>query len=189
MNKIKKSYQNSLFFITILFFLLSIVNISLAALGIVCFIIPFVQYAIYKDKVWCKFYCPRAGLFNRLLSKISLKKKLPKFMTGNRIKKGVLIYFCINMFFVIMSTIMVSIGRIAPLEELRLLIIFRVPIVLPQLMYISAPDFIVHFGYRIYSVMLTSTIVGLILGFIYRPRTWCIICPVQTITSIKPKVK
>lgn len=87
MKKIKKSYQNSLFFITILFFLLGIVNISLAVLGLICFTIPLVQYAIYKHKIWCKYYCPRAGLFNRLLSKISLKKKLPKFMTGKRIKR------------------------------------------------------------------------------------------------------
>lgn len=184
----KVNYQDKLFVITILFFLTGFIHISFAAIGLICFILPFILFWVYKDKVWCKYYCPRAGLFIQLLSKISLKKKLPKWLTGKRIKNIVLIYFGINMFFVTMSTIMVSIGRIEPLEQLRFMIMFPLPINMPQLLNLAVPAPLLHLGYRIYSVMFSSTIIGLLLGFIYMPRTWCIICPIQTLTTkSKPK--
>lgn len=185
MKKTRVNYQNTLFIVTIIFFVLGIVNISFAAVGILCFIIPLVQYAVSREKLWCKYYCPRAGLFVRALSKISLNKKLPKFITGARFKKAVLIYFSINLYFILMSTVMVAFVGMAPMEHIRFFIAFALPINLPQLVDVAAPGFLVHFGYRMYSVMFTSTLIGLVLGFIYTPRTWCIFCPIQTITTPK----
>lgn len=183
MRKILKNHQDTFFVITILFFILGIINISLSIIGILCFVIPFIQYYIYKEKVWCKYHCPRAGLFNKLLRKISLKKKIPKLFTTRRVKEIVVIYFAINIFFAIMSTIMVTVGRIEPIDYVRFLIIFKAPFTLPQLLSLHAPDALLHFGYRIYSMMFTSIAIGLILGFVYKPRTWCIICPIQTLTT------
>lgn len=187
MKKTRVNYQNTLFIVTIIFFALGIVNISFAAVGILCFIIPLVQYAVNKEKLWCKYYCPRAGFFVRALSKISLNKKKPKFITGAKLKKAVLIYFTINLFFILMSTVMVGFVGMAPMEHIRFLIAIALPINLPQLVNVAAPDFLIHFGYRMYSVMFTSTVIGLVLGFIYTPRTWCIFCPIQTITTPKQK--
>ncbi|GAA0178317.1 hypothetical protein SH2C18_13900 [Clostridium sediminicola] len=181
------NYQNSLFVITILFFILGIFHISFSILGFLCFIIPFIIFGIYKDKIWCKYYCPRAGFFMRFLSKISLKKKLPKFFKTKGFKRGVVIYFSINIFFVIMSTIMVSKGRVAPMDKIRFMILFTIPFDLPQFLNLSVPNGLIHLGYRAYSMMFTSTIVGLILGILYAPRTWCKICPVQTLTTVKKK--
>jgi polyferredoxin len=88
-----------------------------------------------------------------------------------------------------MSTIMVSIGRIAPIEQIRFLIVFGLPINLPQFISTSAPDWLIHFGYRMYSVMFTSTTIGLILGFIYSPRAWCAFCPIRSLTTQKKKAE
>lgn len=187
MKKQNINYQNTLFFITILFFIIGIVHISFAIIGLACFIIPFILFGIYKEKIWCKFYCPRAGLFSRIIGKISLKKKIPKFITSKRMKNGVLIYFGINMFFVLMSTLMVALGKIAPLNEIRFLIAFTLPINLPQLLTISPPSVLMHLGYRVYSIMLTSTTIGIVLGIIFAPRTWCIICPIQSLTTPQKK--
>ena len=32
--------------------------------------------------------------------------------------------------------------------------------------------------------MLTSELIGLILMFFYRPRTWCTFCPMGTVTQV-----
>ncbi len=189
MKKPQKNYQNILFIITIIFFILGMVHISFAAVGLICMVVPLVQFAIYKERIWCKYFCPRAGFFTAVLSKISLKRRLPKFFIGRRFINGVLIYFSINLFFITMSTIMVSLGRIEPIEQIRFLIAFGLPINLPQFLSINAPAWLIHFGYRMYSVMFTSTTIGLLLGFIYSPRAWCAFCPIKTITTQKKKPK
>ena len=180
-----KNNQNILWIITVLLFILSFVNIGFMSLGIICFIIPFVQYMKYKDKVWCKYYCPRAGFFTKMLGKISLKKTIPRSLRSEQIKTIVLYYFLINIFFITMSTIMVFLQRIPPIDELRLFIVFGTSLQLPQLIHWNIPPVLLHFSYRMLSVMVTSISVGAILGFIYMPRSWCIICPVMTLTNKK----
>ena len=183
----KINYQDKLFFITILFFLIGFVHISFAVIGLICFITPFIVFWIYKDKVWCKYFCPRAGFLSNVIGKISLKKPLPKWITGKRIKNIILIYFGMNLFFITMSTIAVSAGAIEPIEQVRFMILFPLPITMPQILDIAAPAPLVHLGYRVYSVMFSSTVLGIILGIIYKPRTWCVICPIQTLTTTKNK--
>lgn len=181
------NYQDRLFFVTIIFFAIGFIHISFAIIGLICFITPFILFAVYKDKIWCKFLCPRAGFFNKTLGKISLKKKLPKWLTGKRIKTIVLWYFGMNLFFITMSTIAVTLGRIEPIEQIRFMILFPLPLKMPQLLNLNVTAPLVHLGYRVYSVMFSSTITGLILGFMYAPRAWCIICPIQTLTTVKTK--
>jgi polyferredoxin len=183
------NYQDSLFIITILFFVLGIVNISFSILGLLCMMIPFILYFIYKDKIWCKYYCPRAGLFLKILSKISLRKKLPKVLKSNNLKKGVVIYFVFNLIVIIISTIKVYSGIILPVEHVGFLFLFKVPISLPQLIDFTMSSWLIHLGYRIYSMIFTTTVIGIVLGILYTPRTWCVICPVQTLTSINKKKK
>lgn len=183
-----KNRKNQLFFVTLIFFGLGFLHISFAILGLACFITPFILYWKHGDKVWCKYYCPRAGFLTKVLGKISLGKKPPAFLSGPKLKKGIIIYFTINLFFVTMSTIMVSLGRIEPIEQIRFLIMFPLPFTMPQVLNLSVPANIIHLGYRVYSMMFTSTIVGLLVGFLYRPRTWCGFCPVQTLTTKSRKV-
>ena len=178
-----KSIQNQLFFITLLFFALGFIHISLSLLGIACFVLPFIQYIKYKDKVWCKYYCPRAGYFNRLIASLSFGLKAPKVLFSKKVKKGVVVYFAINLLFVTMSTVMVTLGRVAPIEQIRFMIVLALPFQMPQLLDLQVAPNVLHLSYRIYSMMLTSTIVGSILGVLYHPRTWCGLCPINTLTT------
>ena len=163
------------------------IHISFSILGLICFITPFIQFYIYKDKVWCKYVCPRAGYFNVLIGKINIGLKPPKFFNKIGVKKAVVTYFGLNLFFITMSTIMVALARINPIEEVRFLIIFSLPGQLPQLLDLVLPSPLIHLGYRVYSMMFSSVVVGTIIGILYRPRSWCVICPVNTLTS-KSKV-
>jgi polyferredoxin len=41
-----------------------------------------------------------------------------------------------------------------------------------------------HLSFRVYSMMFTTTVIGLLFGFVYKPRTWCMVCPVNTISDM-----
>ncbi len=178
-----KNIQNRLFFATILVFIIGMVNISFTLLAFVCFITPFVLYFKSGKPLWCRYICPRAGMFTKFLSKISLKKKMPRLLRSNNLKKLVIGYFIFNMTLAVVTSFMVASGRITGLEHIRFLMFFRLPFELPQILTLDISPAITHLGYRIYSMMFTTVLIGLILGVLYTPRTWCVICPIQNLTK------
>lgn len=168
----------------VIYFILAFVNIIFALLGLLCFTIPFVILYKYK-KNWCRYYCPRANMFTRILSKISLNKKVTK-KSINEWKQIVLYYFIINIIFIILTSVMVGIGRIQPLEHLRFIIVFQVPLDIPQLISLGLHPVILHLSYRVFSVMLTSSIIGIVVGIIFFPKVWCTVCLMkQALNSLK----
>lgn len=172
-----------LFTITITYFLLGFVNITFAFLALVCMTVPFVL--VYRDnkKTWCREYCPRAGFLTAFRG-FGLKLNTPKRIIGKNMRTGFIYYFGINLFFITMSTIMVSLGRMDSIDKVRFLILFQFPWDLPQLFpTINFPAPIIHLSFRLFSLMFTSTVFGLIFAFLFRPRTWCAVCPINTLTG------
>lgn len=186
MEKKKSKY---LFIITLVFFFLGFFNIIFGVLGFLCMILPIILLLKDRKKTWCQSYCPRASLFTVLFQGRSLTgKAAPKWLTRGKTKWFILVYFGINLFILTMSTIMVFRGRVEAMEYLRFAIVFKIPWDVPQ--FISLGDtanWMLHLSYRIYSMMLTTTIIGLILGWLYLPRTWCTICPINTISDMSLK--
>lgn len=169
-----------------MFFGLGFINILFAWLGFACLILPFVLLAKNKRKTWCQGYCPRASLFEVLFRKRSLTgKAAPNWLVRGKAKWFVLVYFGFNLFVLTLSTVMVSFGRRAPIDKIRFLIAFKLPWNIPQLFDFGVfPNWTVHLSFRIYSMMLTTTVLGLLLAWIFRPRTWCTVCPVNTISNL-----
>jgi hypothetical protein len=185
----KPNWTKYLYVVTILFFILGFFNIIFAWLGFVCLTLPFVMLVKDKKKTWCQKYCPRASLFTTLFKGKSLTgKTVPKWIVNKTAKRIILIYFSFNLFVLIMSTIMVSKGRVDVVDKIRFLMAFQLPWNLPQFLNIkSIPNWAVHLSFRIYSMMFSTTVIGLLLGWLYKPRTWCTICPVNTISDISLK--
>ncbi len=161
------------------------INITFALIGLLCYISPVILYFKHHDKTWCQKYCPRASFLNKTLGKVSLHLKRPKWLSSSDVKLFFILYLGLNMFIAIMSTLGVASGRIEPLSFIRLFMFYKVPLTLPQLISIPAPSFLIHFSYRIYSMLLSTVIIGTVLGFLYAPRTWCTICPVNTLSTPK----
>ena len=46
-----------------------------------------------------------------------------------------------------------------------------------------------QFAFGFYSVMLTSTVLGLITMVLFKPRSWCVYCPMGTMTQLICKAK
>ena len=186
MKKTKKGWKNYLYIINILFFAFGFLYILFVCLGFVCMTIPFVLLAKDKKKTWCQGNCPRANLFSTLFNRrAKSSRKTPKWLVHGNAKWIVLVYFSLNLFVLVMSTIMVFKGRVSAIENVRFLFAFRLPWNMPNLIDIGAfPSWSVHLSFRLYSMMFTTTVIGLILAWYYKPRTWCTICPVNTVSDL-----
>ncbi len=183
--KLKQS-KRFLALITFVYFLLPFIHIGLALAGLVCMAFPFILLYRHNRLSWCCSYCPRA----QLLSSIRIRKTLPsvpemlKKEKGAKIRGMVLNYFCLNLMFILVSSVMVAAGSMAPIDRIRLFIVFELPFHIPQLLSSPVlPPVLLHLSYRIYSIMTSSLIAGIALALLYRPRTWCAVCPVNTLSK------
>lgn len=48
---------------------------------------------------------------------------------------------------------------------------------------------VAQFAFGFYSVMLTSTVLGVITMVLFKPRSWCVYCPMGTMTQLICKAK
>lgn len=171
-----------LFIITLLYFSLGFVSILFALTAILCMSIPFILLAKHRRKVWCHHYCPRASLTTIAGTPKERWKSVPKMFTDGYLRRLLLWYFGLNLLFITGSTVQIAIGSMDSMPYIRLFI--AIPLwSLPQLVEIAAPDWLVHLSYRFYSMMLSSTILGLVFARIWRPRAWCAVCPVGTLSN------
>lgn len=185
----KPIYQKYLFLVTIVFFMLGFLNIIFGWLALICMALPFIILAKDGKKTWCNSYCPRANLFTTLFTNKTLSgKHEPYWLIKGKGKWIMLSYFSLNLFVITLSTIMVSNGNMQPMEVVRFLIAFKLPWEIPQLLSTeSFAPWSVHLSFRLYSMMFTTTILGLLLAWIFRARTWCTICPINTLSGMALK--
>lgn len=73
------------------FFALALINIWFGLLGFICMGLPIFQSLRGKGKLHCKSHCPRGSFLGKIVSKISFRNSLPKFMLTNKFRNGVLI--------------------------------------------------------------------------------------------------
>jgi|LGVF01.2.fsa_nt_gb hypothetical protein len=146
--------------------------------------LPFIFLWRYQKKTWCQQYCPRSSLYSICGKSIkNFSFKTPQIFIKGKLKWFMLGYFSISLFIITLSTIMVFSGN-PPMDYLRFLIFIPIPIEFPQLItFPNIPSWITHLSYRIYSMMLTTTVLGLILAVLFKPRTWCTICPIATLSD------
>ncbi|EPZ58573.1 hypothetical protein H477_1326 [[Clostridium] sordellii ATCC 9714] len=48
---------------------------------------------------------------------------------------------------------------------------------------------VAQFAFGFYSIMLTSTILGVFTMILYKPKSWCVYCPMGTMTQLISKAK
>jgi len=121
-------------------------------LALICMIGPVVT-SIWKGRYWCGHICPRGNMYDRLLSKYSPHRPIPRFVRtfGFRL---FMVFFIFTMFGIQLSFAQswADVGRV------------------------------------FWTIIVMTTIVGIILSFIYAPRTWCSFCPMGSISRwVAPK--
>ena len=180
----KKKWNDFLYIWTLIYFGLGFFNILFAWLGLIDFLVPIIISSLGGGKAFCNKYCGRGQLFVVIsgLFKGKTKKVAPKWMYGPVFRYGFLIFF-LTMFGNMLYQTYLVFGGNAPLRTaVKLFWTFKVPWKWAYTVT-SVPAWVTQFSYGFYSLMLTSTLIGLIVMALYRPRTWCTFCPMGTMTQ------
>jgi hypothetical protein len=185
----KKKWYDYLWIFSAFYLMLGFFNILFAWLGLICFLTPIFIAGFGGSKVYCNKYCGRAQLLNLLGNryKLSCNKKTPTLLKTKWFRYGFLLFF-LSMFAVMLfNTYLVFSGK--SLQQIvTLLWTFNLPWSFAYHSTNTAP-WIAQFSFGFYSLMLTSTLLGILSMFLFKPRSWCVVCPMGTMTQLICKVK
>ena len=185
----KRHWYDYLWIASLVYLTLGFFNILFAWLGLICFLLPLGLSIAGAGKVYCHRYCGRGQLFARIGGLgLSRRRNPPRFLSSRWFRYGFLIFFMTMFLLMIGNTYLVFAGARELGEVVTLLWTFRLP------WHWAAPGgaipaWVAQFGYGFYSVMLTSTVLGLAAMIFFKPRTWCVFCPMGTMTQLICRAK
>lgn len=185
-----KKWYDYLWVFSSIYLLLGFLNILFAWLGLLCFFIPLLMAFLGKDKGYCNRYCGRGQLFALLGGRFGLsrKKDMPEFMKQKWFRYGFLVFFFIMFFQMLGNTYLVFAGAKDLKQIVTLLWSFKVPWHWAYHETVFSLG-VAQFAFGFYSVMLTSTILGIVTMVLFKPRSWCVYCPMGSMTQLICKVK
>ena len=185
----KKWYDN-LWIASLCYLILGFVNILFAWLGLLCFFIPLIMAFSGGKKGYCGRYCGRGQLFSLLGGRFGLsrKKDMPGWMKSKAFRYGFLAFFFTMFFVMLWNTYLVFAGASGLKQVVTLFWTFKVPWHWAYHGTFFA-DGVAQFAFGFYSVMLTSTILGFVTMVLFKPRSWCVYCPMGTMTQLICQIK
>lgn len=178
----QKHWYDYLWAASAAYLLLGLFNILFAWLGLICFVTPLVLAVFGGDKAYCNRYCGRGQLFELLGGRLGLsrKKAPPRFLRSLGFRYGFLAFFMTMFFLMLYNTWQVFAGRSLK-EAVTLLWVFKLPWQWAEVSFVA--PWAAQFAFGFYGVMLTSTLLGLLTMLLYKPRSWCVYCPMGTMTQ------
>lgn len=184
MRKMKKNWYDYLWIVTPIYLGLGFFNILFAWIGLIFFFLPLLIAIFGKSKSYCNRYCDR-GQFLGLVGgslKVSRNKPTPPWLKSKGFRYGFLVFFFAMFFNMLWSTYLVFAASRELGMAVKLFWTFKVPWAWAY--PVSVIPWIAQFAFGFYSLMLTSTLIGLIAMMLYKPRTWCVFCPMGTMTQL-----
>ena len=186
----KKHWYDYLWILSVLYLTLGFFNILFAWLGLFCFFIPLIISLGFGTKGYCNRYCGRGQLFGLIGGRFGLSRKqdVPRWMKSRAFRYGFLIFFMSMFLLMLWNTWLVFAGARDLREAVTLLWSFRLP------WHWAYHGTILHegiaqFAFGFYSIMLTSTVLGLLTMILFKPRSWCVYCPMGTMTQMICRAK
>lgn len=185
----KKHWYDYMWVVSATYFAMGFFNIIFAWFGTICFLIPLVIAIFNGSKAWCNRYCGRGQLFIIIGNNLgwSSGKVAPRWLASKWFRNGFLVFFMtffINMLYI---TVLVAKDIRTLSQTVHLLWTIDVPWHWAYPMVID--PWKAQFAFGLYGIMLTSLIVGVVLTIAYRPRTWCVFCPMGNMTQMICKSK
>lgn len=115
---------------------------------------------LLRGKYWCGNLCPHGSMFDIILKKVSFNRDIPDIFHSAYLKWGFFVFF-MGMF----------IFRFIRVLQLR-----------------GTEQFINSLGSMfVLQYLIMPTILGISLAVLISPRTWCVFCPMGTLTQIMSK--
>ena len=185
----KKHWYNYLWIWSLIFFALGFFNILFAWLGLISFFLPLIFAIGFGNKLFCNRYCDRGQLLRMLGSQLgfSRKRDMPNWMKSRAFRNGFLIFFLAMFCNMLYTTYLVASGAKDLAEVVTLFWTLKVPWAWAA--PAATSPWVVQFAYGFYSIMLTSALLGILTMLFFRPRSWCVYCPMGTMTQLICKAK
>ncbi|MDO5406648.1 MAG: 4Fe-4S binding protein [Eubacteriales bacterium] len=179
----KKHWYDYMWIVSATYLTLGFFNILFAWLGLLCFMIPLCIAVFVGNKSYCNRYCGRGQLFQVIGGNLGLsrKKNPPRFLYSKWFRYGFLTFFMTMFVLMLVSTYQVFAGAADLREVVKLLWVFKLPWNWTNTSFV--PPWVAQFAFGFYSVMLTSTVLGMITMMLFKPRSWCVYCPMGTMTQ------
>ena len=154
------------------------------------FIVPILIAVFRGEKSFCNRYCGRGQLFTKLSTtyKCSRNRPAPKWLASKWFRYGFLVFFLTMFGNMVFQTYLVAASSNSLREAIKLFWTIRIPWGWTYTAG-TVSDWIAQFSFGFYSLMLTSTIIGILMMVLYKPRTWCTFCPMGTMTQGICKIK
>ena len=186
----KKRWYDYLWLWSILYFALGFFNILFAWLGMIDFLVPLIIAIVGGNKAFCNRFCGRGQLFAKIGGdcKCSRNQPAPRWLASKWFRYGFLVFFLTMFGNILFQTWLVASGANSLREVIKLFWTIRVPWGWTYTAGTVA-DWVAQFSFGFYSLMLTSTLIGLIVMSLYKPRTWCTFCSMGTMTQSICKIK
>lgn len=183
MTKKKKSLKEYLWILSIIYLVLGLFNIVFAWIGMICFLVPLIISISGGGKAYCNSYCGRGQLLDILGKKLGLSrnKPMPKFLKTKYFRYGFLLFFLTMFMLMTFNTYLVFAGGKGLNKAITLLWVWKLPWNWVNTSFVT--PWVAQFAFGFYSIMITSTILGLITMMLYKPRSWCVYCPMGTMTQ------
>ncbi len=187
--KAKQHWYNYLWIWSVIYFTMGFFNILFAWLGLISFFLPLIFAIGFGNKGFCNRYCDRGQLLRFLGSQhgFSRKKDVPDWMKGKPFRYGFLIFFLTMFGSMLVTTWQVFQGAAGLQETVTFFWTFQVPWEFAY--HGDAVPWAAQFAFGFYSLMLTSAILGILTMLAYKPRSWCVYCPMGTMTQMICKYK
>ena len=180
----KKRWYDFLWIASLTYLVLGFFNILFAWLGLLCFLIPLIMAFGGWDKGYCNRYCGRGQLFSLLGGRLKLSRNLPvpRWLKSRWFQYGFLAFFMTMFGSMLYATWLVFAGAGELKQVVTLLWTFKLP--WHWAYPVAVTPWVAQFAFGFYSVMFTSTVLGMFTMLLFRPRTWCVYCPMGTMTQI-----
>ena len=181
----RKHWYDYLWIVTPVYLGLGFFNILFAWLGMIFFCLPLLIAIFGGGKLYCNRYCDRGQFFSLLGGRLKLSRNrpTPRWMGTRAFRYGFLIFFFLMFFQMLWTTFLVGAGAQSVGEFVKLFWTFRLPWHWAYHGTLLAP-WVAQFAFGFYSIMLTSTLIGLIVMALFKPRSWCVFCPMGTMTQL-----
>ena len=189
MKKNKRTIVDYLWICTIVYLILGFFNILFGWLGLITFCLPLILTISGYGKIFCNNYCPRGRLFQLIGRDLKLSKyrDIPNFLRSKYFRYGFLTFFMTMFMIMLFNTYLVFNGTRELKEVVTLLWTFKVPWNWTNTNMVT--PWVAQFAFGFYSMMLTSTILGIVTLLLFKPRSWCVYCPMGTMTQLISKAK
>jgi len=187
--KKSRHWYDYLWIFSLVYLTMGFFNILFAWVGLICFFTPLLIAIFAGNKAFCNRYCDRGQLLALLGGRLGLsrRKDIPRFLRSRWFRYGFLTFFLIMFMQMLWSTWLVFSGTRELSQMVTLFWTFQVPWhwAYPTAV---APG-VAQFAFGFYSIMLTSTLLGIITMILFKPRSWCVYCPMGTMTQLICKAK